>query len=647
MAISSVRTHLSGLSGSGLDTDQLVTSLMNVQKLPLTKLSQKKQLAEWKRDEYKSITNLLRGVKDEYFNVLKPSNNMLTQSNYKKYSGTSTNGNIVTISGNSEAVAGSHTVTVTSIASADKAASTGSVTDALQGTAVINDADVVGLKDKIFNATLDGITKEIKIGAYTTVDTLAAGLQSQIAQAFGDGKITVVNSNPGGAGALSFNTAGGAARITLTSGSTNDALSSLKFSSGATNRLNTGNTLETLATKFANDLTFDASDKLVFTINSKTFTFDKTTTLASMMSTINSDATANVNIQYDEVTDKFKMTAKQLGAGDNIIISQTGGNFFTQGATPGAAKIDLANTVALLDQGSDADVTIDGQSIIRSSNTFTLNGLTYTLLKAHTTPATEVETVSLTADVNGAYDNIKKFVDKYNEVIDTINNKLSEKYERSYQPLTSEQKESMSEEDIKAWEAKAKTGLLRNDGMLQKIVQDMRKALYEAVDGKTLSSIGITTGAYQDKGRLIIDEAKLKKAIADSPDTVMNLFSKKSTSTSSNINLTSGQRTQRFEEEGLAYRLSDIIEDNIRTIRDSNGRKGLLLEKAGIEGDASEFTNLLYKEISDYDEKLDELNYKLVQKENKYYERFAALESALSKMNSQSSWFSSQLGGTQ
>ncbi|MDF2523100.1 MAG: flagellar capping protein [Clostridiales bacterium] len=647
MAINGIRTHLSGLGGSGLDTDQLVSSLMNVERLPLTKLSQKKQLAEWKRDEYKSITNLLRSIKDEYFNVLKPSNNMLSQSSYKKYTPTSSNDKIVTISGNAEAVAGSHTITVTSIATADKAVSTGSVTDVLQGTAVINDADVAGMKGKIFNVTLDGVTKEIKIGDYTTVDTLAAGLQSQISQAFGAGKVTVGNSNPGGAGALIFNTAGGASKITLTSGSSNDALAGLKFNSGASNRLNTGDSLEALATKFSNNLTFNASGKLIFTINSKTFTFDKSTALSSMMSTINSDATANVNIKYDEATDKFNIISKQTGDGDNITLSQTGGNFFTQGATPGAANIDIANPVAPADQGSDAIVTIDGQSITRNSNNFTLNGVTYTLLKAHDNPATEEETVSLTADVNGVYDNIKKFVDKYNEAIDTINGKLSEKYERSYQPLTSEQREVMSEDDIKKWEERAKTGLLRNDSMLQGIVQDMRKALYEAVDGKTLSSIGITTGSYQEKGRLIIDETKLKKAITDSPDSVMNLFSKKSTSTSSNVNLTSTQRKQRFEEEGLANRLSDIIEDNIRTNRDNSGRKGLLLEKAGIEGDASEFSNLLYKEISDYDEKLYELNYRLIDKENKYYEKFAALESALSKMNSQSSWLSSQLGGSQ
>jgi flagellar hook-associated protein 2 len=125
----------------------------------------------------------------------------------------------------------------------------------------------------------------------------------------------------------------------------------------------------------------------------------------------------------------------------------------------------------------------------------------------------------------------------------------------------------------------------------------------------------------------------------------MNLFVKESTSYSSySRNLTSDQRKTRYGEEGLAFRLSDIIEDNISTFRDSSGRKGILLETAGITGDMSEFSNTIYDQIKDYNTKISDLSRLLSDKETKYYEKFARLERAISQMNSQSSWLSSQLG---
>lgn len=640
MAISSISSsRISGLA-SGLDTDQMVKDLMRAERIPLDKLYQKKQLAEWKRDDYRSITNLLRGLKDDYFNSLKATSNMLSQSAYKKFTGTSSNSEYVMVSGNANSVAGTHTISITNLATVDKAVSSSGVSDPLEGLAVSN----YNLSGKKIKITLDGVTREITLDNYSytagspstsdIVSKASTGLQALVDTAFGAGKITV--SYDGNTEKLKFTSIGGASKITLSSGTSNDGLAALGFTSGASNRININETLDSLKSKFATDLTFNAEGKLKFTINSKQFTFDKTTTLASMMNTINSDLTANVNMQYDETTDKFIITAKQLGDGDNIVIDAATqeGNFFGAGGVSGINTGSAATS-----QGVDAVVKIDGQTLKRSSNTFTVNGVTYNLLKAHSDPATQSETVSLSLDVDGIYDNIKKFVDKYNEVISTINAELSEEYDRDYLPLTDEEKESMSEEDIKKWEDKAKTGLLRNDSLLQNIVYDMRRALSDGVEGMSvnLSAIGITTGKYEEKGKLIIDETKLKAAIQNDPDGVMNLFSQQSDITS-NTNLTDAQRSERYKEEGLAYRLFDIVEKNIRTV----SGKGLLLQKAGIEGDTTEFTSQLYEQIDDYDDRIAELEEKLIDKENWYYKKFTAMETAISQMNTQSAWLTSQ-----
>jgi flagellar hook-associated protein 2 len=349
-----------------------------------------------------------------------------------------------------------------------------------------------------------------------------------------------------------------------------------------------------------------------------------------MMNQISSDPEANVTMQYDEVTDRFVMSAKQLGTGSNIQLSENGSTFLA------AAGLDVPDYTA----GKDASIVLDGtQTIVRGSNSFTINGVTYSLHKKSGT----TQTISLEQDAQSIYDNIKKFVDKYNEVAATINKELGEKYDRNYLPLTDEQKESMDEKEIEKWEDRAKTGLLRNDSMLQNIVQNMRRALNDGISGvsTSLSNIGITTGSYDEKGKLIINEDKLKAAIDSNPDGVMELFTKKS-DVATNINLTPEQRTKRYNEEGLAYRLFDVIENNIRTIRDEDGNKGLLLEKAGIDGDLSDIKNTLYNEIKEFNEDIFELTNKLYKREESYYQKYARLEKMLASMMDQGNYLMNQ-----
>lgn len=655
MAINSVGsttgslTRISGLSGSGIDTDALVKQLMTAERMPLDKLNQQKQLAQWKQDDYRNITNLLRDLKDSYFNVAKPTSNMLSQSNFLKYTGTSSDSSVVTVTGNAASTAGSHTVSVISLATAGKAVSGGGVTDALQGNAV-SDYNLSGKKLQI---TVDGITREITLDNYSydagvpsgdIVSKAGTGLQALLDNAFGtyNGSSKVTATFDAATQKLTFNTAAGASKVTLAGG---NALTALGFTAGASNRLDVNQSLDTLKNRFANDLTFNGDGKLIFKINSTSFTFDKSTSLSSMMNTINADAGANVNMAYDETSDKFVVTSKQLGYGDNIMIDAATqeGTFFGAG---GASGINTGSAITDPNKGSDAVVKIDGQLVTRNSNSFTVNGVTYNLLKANTDPNTQSQTVSLTQNTDDIFNSIKGFVDKYNDIISKINTKLGEKYDRNYLPLSDDQKSQMKDADITAWNDKAKTGLLRNDTLLQDIVYNMRRALSDSVTDAngtktSLSSIGVTTGNYQDEGKLIIDEDKLRAAIQKDPNAVANLFTKQS-SVSYSSATTSDLRNQRYNEEGLAGRISDILDNNIRT----TGGKGLLLQKAGLPGDITEYTSMIYNEIDGYNKNITDLTSKLTDKENAYYAKFTAMEQYISKMNSQSSWLSSQFSSS-
>lgn len=862
MSINGLSTFTSTLRigglASGLDTDQIVSDLMSVERMPLDRLYQKKQLLEWKRDDYRDITNLLRGFKDEYFNLVNSSSNMLSPSVYKEFdvtcvdSSTYETSTVVSAEGTANAVSGTHTIKVDQLATAafaesdtntsgvtadfmsrtirgsaavtsldysttnkdfnitvdgttyninltasyddvddlvndtvdglqklvDDAAGSGKVavshsgsvieftamgnTKTIQLTSGTNDAlsDLnftngdsniitdLDFRGKDFNITLDGVQKTITFDStnanFASVNELITdsdyGLQKLVDDAFGEGKITV--SQVSGEDIIKLTESGGASKIVLGSGTTNDALAQLKFNSLESNRLSTGDTLQSLKGIFNTPLTFDSSNQLTFTINNQDFTFDHDTTLSSMINQINSDSTAGVTLQYDDATDLFRVTSDQEGEGNNLDITDTGGNFLSgaaninfytiKGSNPvtelnyassnkrfkitidgvtsndiilnadyasvddlATAMTSLINSDANLSaagktvnvtssndvlkieltggssmeilsgstddaldylkftsgdstsgygqNGRDAEFILDGQSLVRSSNNFTINGITYSLLNTSAT----VQNVSLTSDADSVYDTISAFVEKYNEVIDTINTKLSEEYDRDYQPLTDEQKEQMTDNEIEVWEEKAKEGLLRNDSILESISYDMRKALFDSIENvnTSLTSIGISTGSYEDNGKLTIDETELKQAIQDDPDSIMNLFCNQSaTHPSYSRTLSTDERTVRYNEEGIMYRLYDIIEDNISTFRDENGHKGILLERAGITGDVSEYTNSIFEQIYDYEVKIDNMLENLADKENMYYRKFTMMERAIAQMNMQSQWLANQFG---
>lgn len=630
--------RITGLA-SGLDTEQIVKDLMTAERIPLTKIEQQKQLAEWRQEMYRGFTNSLRSFKEQFFDVTKRSSYLLSENLFKVFSAFSDSDEFVTARGTASALEGSHTVKVIQLATADTAVSNKAVSKAISGE--VSDFELSG---KTINVTLDGVTRKIELSDYENLDDLIGneenGLQKLVDDAFGlahngGKKITVSKSGEN----VVFSTSNGASRLTLTSGLEEDGLTKLGIASGATNRISTNSRLGDLAGKLDMGMTFE-SGKVSFTINDESFTFSESDTMAKVMDTIN-NSKANVNIRYNEISDTFSITAKQTGAGDNIRITETAGTFFA------GIGIDSANPVT--SQGVDAVVEIDGDPVTRNTNTFTINGVEYTLKKAHTAENPD-DTITVTQNVDAVFDSIKLFVDEYNKLVDKFSETISEKYDRDYLPLSKEQKDEMTEKEVEKWEKQAKTGLLRNDSILSKVQSDMRMALIESVEGIgiNLSAIGISSKSYLDKGKLTIDEDKLKAAIKQKPDEVKNLFIQRSdTVPNYTRNLSSSERTTRNKEQGLLFRISDILDNHISTLRDNNGRKGILLEKAGIEGDLSEFESSLAKSISSYDDKISEFMAKLAKKEENYYRQFSQLETYMNRMNSQMDWLTSQLNSMQ
>ena len=244
--------------------------------------------------------------------------------------------------------------------------------------------------------------------------------------------------------------------------------------------LKTSDTLERAAAKLGISDMFDSDGNFSFVINGKTFSFDKDTTVASMMKKVNADSDVNVKMSYSEITDSFTFRSSNTGADVKIELANADGSkAFGAG---GFFGIDDSNLEAT---GSDAEITFvnsDGSTevIKQSGNTFTLDGITYTIKEDFDAAAADGNiSFGVTQDNDAVIDKVKTFIEDYNKIVEALNNKITEEKEYDYSVLTEAEREELSEEDLEKWDAKAKSGILRNDSAIKDFLSDMRTALFE------------------------------------------------------------------------------------------------------------------------------------------------------------------------
>ncbi len=344
------------------------------------------------------------------------------------------------------------------------------------------------------------------------------------------------------------------------------------------------------------------------------------------------DATAAVATKKTEIladTDNTDMAAAKASLAQSIATyAEEQTHFADAGALTaiGLGNIDGSTVASGTGAGgmtvmaaSDAKVTVNGAVIESSSNNITVNGLTLDLVSA--APGQTVS-IGVTQDTDSVYNMVKDFVKQYNEVLDELNKAYYAESARGYDPLTDEQKDAMSETEVEKWETKIKDSLLRRDNTLGSLINAMRASLDEGVtvDGKSyaLSSFGICTTKYTEKGKLHIygdqDDAdgmmyedKLRAAIEEDPETVMEVL------------------------QTISKKLYDTMADKMKATELSS---------------ALTFYNdkQLTKELTSYKQELDKEEDRLMDIEDRYYKQFASMETALSKLSSQSSSLMSMLG---
>ena len=512
------------------------------------------------------------------------------------------------------------------------------------------------LTGKELALTLDGVTKKITLPAYkndkdyitdlqTKInkafgDALVAGDQTQIDSAFNEGKIKVklekVDAADGKGFSLKFSTQEGS---TLSaSGDTAKALGLDKASTYI-------NTSKTLGELLGDQAAWDNFDSRVddkgqrlykFKINGEVVgEFSKNTALETVLTSINSNADAGVTVSYSKTTNQFQFTARETGASSRIVMGDGLANALFGGGTN--------------EDGQDAifSMKVNGQpldGIKRSSNTFDVDGMSISLkgtfgtYKADGTidqTAAEADAVSFTAssDADKIIDAIKSMVEDYNAMVTEIKNAYSTLPQQKsngkyYEPLTEEDKAEMSESSIKAYEEKAKQGLLFADRDLSALYTQLTSAIsMSGKDGADLKAIGITSNYSNGLTTLSLNEEKLRAALETDPDKVRDVFSK---------SVASGSSTN-----GLMQALKNPLDMYGKT----QGTKGILVQKAGSTlAPTTLYKNTLQNKLDDIDTQIEKWQDKMADQVDRYTSKFTALEKLIAQMNSQSSALAGFLG---
>jgi flagellar hook-associated protein 2 len=577
-----------GLS-SGIDSESVIEGMLAKTQLKIDKQLGLKQQILWKQEIYRDIISDIQGLQRKFFDTLNPKSNLLSKSFYSTQTVTSSSSSV---QASSNQTSSSEMVVdyISQLATGTKLVSQSSVTKDIQ----LNVDHTKILDSTSINVMLDGVSKTIKLYGSTN-EELLINLQDDLTKSFGSGITVALNGEV---------TTSNARQLSING--TSENLEVLGLTTKVSNRVDLSMSLKDLSLKQAlTGPTFN------LTINGVDFSFNETQTVREIIETIN-QSKANVNLSYSNIGDKFTLSSKTLGQGVQIEFEEEGN------LLDALFKVDTT-TYQIVD-GKNAILSVNGVEIERNSNNFEVNQFKL-VLQSTTATKTNLSAKNSTEQV---VEGITKFVDDYNKLIDKIYALTTEKSEyREYSPLTDKQRDEMSETEIEQWEKKAKTGLVRSDTNLVSLITELRQIMFTQPMGISISlnEIGLSSGSYADRGKLSIDSTKLNSVLENRMDEVQAFFSTK--------------------ENGVAVKFNSILNKNAQSSLSSPGR---LVSVAGVKNTSSDVKNSLNERIRSIELSINNLRRMYDTQKDRYWKQFTNLESAMSKMNSQSSWLTQQLG---
>ena len=353
-----------------------------------------------------------------------------------------------------------------------------------------------------------------------------------------------------------------------------------------------------------------------------------------------------LNASFDSNNGRLFVSSKETGKAADFTLTAAGSSDTEDASSKqllGLLGLDTTSNTydsqAVKIDGRDAVISLNNVRYTNTTNDFSINGLNISITGV-TDDVTDPENVDLstlddssaitittTTDSQGIYDKVKDFLTEYNNIINEITKLYNADSAGSYEPLTDDEKDQMSDTEIEKWETKIKDSLLRRDNSLSSLMNSMMTSMSSGIEinGKTysLSSFGIQTLGYlnaaeneqnsyhidgdEDDENTSGNKDKLMAAITSDPDTVVEFMKQ------------------------LSSKLYKAMDDQMQS--------SSLRSRYKIYNDKE-----LDKEYSNLSKTIKEWESKVSDKEDYYYKKFSNMETALSKLQSQTSSLTSMLG---
>lgn len=490
-----------------------------------------------------------------------------------------------------------------------------------QGEFVMPASGWEGLNSKSFDITVNNVKRTLTVPSidYTKYSTDAEkaqavldSLNSQLKSAYGNSdvqfslnsktiELTVKNNKP-----VSLNTVD-------SEGKSTEALDFLHIANKTNNSLTTSSTLSSLGL---------SNGTLKLGATNEVITYDGTTTIESLLGLINAKtATTGITASFADGKLALKsdgtnqLAFSEVSAVDGTLTGNLAKTFFgVYSYTP--TSINAAAATA----GQNAVITLkDGTKIERNSNSFNVSGINVQLNETYSNAdPTKSIAIRSTQNLDDIVKTVKSFVEAYNAMAASVKTKLTEDVNKDYLPLTDAQRTDMSESQVKLWEDKAKSGILKNDRTVNAMLDDFYDVLVSGSSNSpySLESIGLTTSVSTTEGtKLVFNEEKFREMLTKDHEGVTRLFTDPT--------------------DGFSDKLSAAID---KYGSSSVVSTGALVEIAGTSVYKDSQEN---QQLTDIDEKIADLKVKLTAEETKLWKQFSAMETALSQLNSQASWLTS------
>lgn len=610
------RMRLSGMY-SGMDTEAVIQQLVAVKQTKVTNLKNEQLKLEWKQTKWQDLNSKIYSL---YSNTL---SNLRLQGSYAKKTTTCSDTTKATVIASEGAINGTQTLKV------NKVAKTGYLTGAeikskSDGSKWTASDTVASMDSSLIGKTISVTTGKGSDAKTTEIEIESDMKISDFVSKLNEAGVTASFDEKNQRFFISAKASGEANEFTITDDSgTNVALRTLGIDNNeylVSDAITTADGKKLTGTEKIADLSANLVGKTIDVVaNGKTtsITIDDTTTIADLQDKFKEAGVggtfdlASQSFVFDSGIEDFAVSVQ--GATDNTDLAALGLDNFSERKGSDCVKI----------AAQDSEIVLNGATFKSDSNAFSINGLTINV-----TAVTEEDLAIVTStDYDGVYNTIKDFLTEYNELINEMDKLYNSDSARKYTMLTDEEKEAMTEEEIEKWEDTIKNSLLRKDSTLSKVMNSMVNIMMEGYESngqtKYLSDYGIETLSYflasdnehhayhingdPDDEFTAEKEDELKKALAEDPEGTAEFFA------------------------NLCKKMYTSLNDLMGTSEYSSVYKVYNDKK-------------LKSEYDEYTTKIKEAEEELNDYEDKWYDKFTAMEVALSKLQSNTNAVTSMLG---